>query len=102
MLVSSGDAVLAISGADVGVKRESQRRRRLWRLSLYVGVPALFLWWRILDRRPFDVFNMPNIDWTLVLPMFLIFWFGRLCRDDPLVAALAPHAVSARADRRTA
>ena len=73
MLVSSGDAVLKVAGADVGVKRESQRRRRLWRLTAYVGIPAAFLWWRILDGRPFDVFNSPNIDWTLVLPMVFIF-----------------------------
>jgi cell division protease FtsH len=72
MLVSSGDAVLAISGADVGVKREAQRRRRLWRLTLYVGVPGLFLWWRILNHRPFDVFNFPNINWILILPVLLI------------------------------
>jgi ATP-dependent Zn protease len=71
-LVSSGDAVLAIAGADVGVKREALRRRRLWRLAAYVGIPAGFLWWRILDSRPFDVFALPNVDWMLWAPLILI------------------------------
>jgi cell division protease FtsH len=72
LLIASGDAVLAVAGADVGVKRESQRRRRLWRLAIYVGVPAAFLWWRILDSRPFDVFSLPSIDWVLWAPFIFI------------------------------
>jgi cell division protease FtsH len=72
LLVSSGDAVLSISGADVGVKRELQRRRRLWRLAAYVGIPAALLWRRILEHRPFDVFNMPNVNWLLWAPFLLI------------------------------
>lgn len=69
MLVSSADAVVSHAGADVGRKRESQRRRRLWRLTAYVGIPAAFLWWRILSGRPFDVLSFPHVDWLLVVPM---------------------------------
>jgi cell division protease FtsH len=69
LLQANSGSVLSVAGADVGVKRESQRRRRLWRLALYVGLPAAFLWWRILDNRPFDVFNFPHVDWLLVTPM---------------------------------
>jgi ATP-dependent Zn protease len=68
-LRASADAVLAIAGADVGMKRESQRQRRLWRLAAYVGIPTAFLWWRIVDHRPFDVFNFPHVDWLLVVPI---------------------------------
>jgi cell division protease FtsH len=72
MLVSSGDAVLSVGGADVGVKRESQRRRRLWRLSAYVGAFAAFMWWRIATHRPYDVLSFPHIDWLLVGPLLFI------------------------------
>jgi cell division protease FtsH len=75
MLASGGESVIAHSNADVGVKRESQRRRRLWRLAAYVGIPALFLWWRILRGRPFDVLTFPNVNWLLVAPLL---FFGML------------------------
>jgi ATP-dependent Zn protease len=69
---AGGDAVLSVAGADVGVKRELQRRRRLWRLAAYVGVPAVFLWWRIIDNRPFDVFSFPNINWMIWAPFIFL------------------------------
>jgi cell division protease FtsH len=69
LLATTGDAVVTASGADVGLKRESQRRRRLWTIAAYIGIPALFLWYRIGDGRPFDVFNFPHVDWLLVTPM---------------------------------
>jgi ATP-dependent Zn protease len=69
LLATSGDAVVTASSADVGAKRESQRRRRLWTIAAYIGIPALFLWYRIADRRPFDVFNFPHVNWLLVTPM---------------------------------
>jgi ATP-dependent Zn protease len=75
LLASGGDAVISVAGADVGIRREQQRRRRLWRLAAWITVPAAFLWWRILDSRPFDVFSFPNIDWTLWGPMMFIFIF---------------------------
>jgi cell division protease FtsH len=71
-LVSSADAVLSVGGADVGMRRETQRRRRLWRLTAYVGVPTAYLWLRIFEHRPFDVFNFPHIDWVLVGPLLFI------------------------------
>ena len=74
-LLSSADSVLAVASADVGVKREVQRKRRLWRLALYVGVPTAFLWWRIVDHRPFDVFRLPHVDWLLAFPLLFIMLF---------------------------
>jgi cell division protease FtsH len=71
-LVSSADAVLAVGGADVGIRRETQRRRRLWRLTVYVGVPTAYLWMRIFEHRTFNVFNFPHIDWVLVGPLLFI------------------------------
>jgi cell division protease FtsH len=73
ILGAGEDAVLSFARADVGVKRESQRRRRLWRIAMYVGLPALFLWYRILDHRAFNVFAVPNINWVLWAPfLFLV------------------------------
>jgi cell division protease FtsH len=72
LLASTGSAVMNIAGADVGRKRESQRRRRLWRVAIYLGIPTTFFWWRILNNRPFDVFNFPHVDWAIVVPMLLI------------------------------
>jgi ATP-dependent Zn protease len=69
LLATTGDAVVTASGADVGAKRESQRRRRLWTIAAYIGIPALFLWYRIAAGRPFDVFNFPTINWLLVTPI---------------------------------
>jgi cell division protease FtsH len=70
-LFSGGQTILA-AGADVAVKRESQRRNRLWRLAAYVGIPAAFLWWRILDSRPFNVLAFPHVDWLLWAPFLLV------------------------------
>jgi cell division protease FtsH len=72
LLRAGADNVLSAAGADVGLKRESQRRRRLWRLTMIVGLPAAFLWWRILDSRPFNVLALPHPDWSVWLPFLLI------------------------------
>ncbi|HTR71710.1 MAG TPA: AAA family ATPase [Mycobacteriales bacterium] len=72
LLSSAGDVVLGVSAADVGRNREASRRRRLWRVAAYVGIPALYLWWRIIDGRPFDVFNFPTINWLLWGPLIFI------------------------------
>ncbi len=70
--VSSG-SVLDSDLADVGQYRERTRRRRLWRLTAVVGVPTFFLWYRILDHRPFQVFAMPHINVDVpILAMFLV------------------------------
>jgi ATP-dependent Zn protease len=72
LLSASADKVLAVAGADVGLKRESQRRRRVWRLAAYIGIPSLFLWWRIAAGRPFDVLNLPHIDMLTWMPVIFI------------------------------
>jgi ATP-dependent Zn protease len=93
LLATTGDVVVTASNADVGVKRESQRRRRLWKIAAYVGIPALFLWYRIADNRPFDVFNFPRINWLLVTPMLffalLIVGYGVMM----LYSRRSPHII---------
>ena len=41
--------------------RESKRRHRLRGMAVWLGVPALFLWYRILSGQPVD-WGLPNID----------------------------------------
>ncbi len=73
----SGTAVQAVRGADVGVDRESARRRRLWTLAAAMGVPTGFLWWRLADGRPFNVFALPHVDWVVVTPiLFFVLLIG--------------------------
>jgi cell division protease FtsH len=93
LLLGSGDSVLSVAGADVGVKRESQRRRRLWRLAFYVGIPTAFLWSRILDRRPFDVLSMPNINWMLWAPMLFIVALVVFYATFILYSRRSPHTI---------
>src|SRR6185503_10461539 len=65
--------VVNVSGADVGRKREELRRRRLWRLALVAGVPALLLWVRIAVGQPLNLLQVPHINWFMVMPvMFFV------------------------------
>ena len=54
--------------ADVGRSRETKRRRRLRSLALWLGVPALFLWYRIITGDPVQ-WGLPTIDPMLVVPI---------------------------------
>jgi cell division protease FtsH len=93
LFTTGNDTVLSIGGADVGQKRESQRRRRLWRLAIRVGIPAGLLWLRILDGHPIDLLQMPNVDWAVVVPMmfFVILIVGVVGMQ--LWARRSPHII---------
>ncbi len=84
----SGTAVIAAGAVDVGAMRESRRRRRLWLLAAEMVLPAAYLWWRVADGRPFNVFAFPNIDWVVVTP---VLFFVAL-----VVFAVVYYAVSGR------
>ena len=56
-----GGRFLGASAADVGEARERRRQGRLRRLALLLSVPLVFLWYRILDGRPFQVFALPGM-----------------------------------------
>jgi len=83
-----GDAVLSAAGADVGAGRERARRHRLWTLAIVLGVPTAFLWYRMLDHRPFNVFALPSINWVNVTPFL---FFGLI-----VVGGVAYYALSRR------
>ena len=77
--------------ADVGVSRERQRRRRLWRLALALAVPSGFLWYRLLDGRPFDPFRLPQVDWLLVTPLLFFVLLAVVLLGSTVGAGRSPH-----------
>ncbi|HVQ88517.1 MAG TPA: AAA family ATPase [Actinomycetes bacterium] len=82
--------ILAARHADVGDSREKQRRRRLRTLALSLGIPAAFLWFRILSGHPFSP-SLPTIDPFLLVP---ILFFGALLAvliGTTLGAGKSPH-----------
>jgi ATP-dependent Zn protease len=52
--------LLTASLTDPAAAREKIRRKRLWKLFVVIGIPAAFLWFRIADGRPFNVFAVPS------------------------------------------
>ena len=80
--------VLEAAKADVGRTRERARRRRLTRLAIWLGIPTVYLWYRLVDGRPFNVLSMPNVPLTVYL---YLFFFGALA-----AAALAPFLIGGR------
>ena len=82
--------VLAARQADVGETRERQRRRRLRSLALWLGVPALFLWYRILIGHPFQP-SFPSIDPFLLVPILFFSALILLVLGTTLGAGRSPH-----------
>jgi ATP-dependent Zn protease len=72
------EVLTPVGRADVGHDRETLRRRRLWRLAVWAGIPAALLWWRIGAGRPIDFFRARHIDWLVVAPVafFLVLILG--------------------------
>jgi cell division protease FtsH len=93
LLDAIGASVLSVGGADVGVKRESQRRRRLWRLTAWLAVPTVLLWWRIIKGNSIDFFQMPNIDWVLWAPMLFIVALVTFFVGQMYISRRSPHTV---------
>ena len=88
-----GRAVVNVRTADVGVSRESRRRRRLWTLALVVGIPTVFLWARIVDGRPFNVFALPDVDPLLLMPGLFFLALILLLVGTTVGAGRSPHVV---------
>jgi len=86
-----GGALLGPGSADVGVSREDQRRRRLLTLAAVLGLPTAYLWWRILDGRPFDVFAFPDVDWLLVTPVLFFVMLAVLLVGSYTLSGRSPH-----------
>jgi ATP-dependent Zn protease len=88
---SGGAKVLAARSADVGRHRERARRRRLWTLATFLAVPTAYLWYRMLDGRPFNVFAVPQVDWIIVTPILFFALLILLIGGVHLMAGRSPH-----------
>lgn len=87
--------VLALSQADVLAARERNRRRRLVWLGAVVGAPAGYLWYRIIDGRPFNLFALPDIglDPVLWMPALFLMVLLTLVILAPMGNQRSPHVV---------
>ena len=88
LLASSGDKVLALRSADVGLTRERLRYQRLARVGLSVSVVAGVLGWRELSRGSSPFLPLPTIDPFLLI---IIVFFGAL-----MLMAIIPQFVTGR------
>jgi len=88
-----GGALIAAATADVGRARERARRQRLASLAAVLAVPCAFLWYRVLDGRPFSVFALPAMpqDPLLVLLPIVVMLAIVAAVAMPLVSGRSPH-----------
>ena len=93
MLDEVGSGRLATATSDVGAARERARGYRLGRVAFVLAVPMLWMWWRIIDGRPFDLtqVSLPTIDpFLLIVGVF----FGVMIVTTlgvTVVAGRSPH-----------
>ena len=88
-----GGALVTAAGADVGASRERVRRARLRTLAIVLGVPTLFLWYRILDGRPINLVQappMPQDPVLWVIPAVFVLAILILVAM-PLMSGRSPH-----------
>ena len=88
-----GGRLLSAHQADVGRAREVARRARLRTLALILGVPMVFLWWRIVEGRPLDLLGLPELpaDWPIyLLPIAIVLAIG-IAVAMPLLSGRSPH-----------
>ena len=89
-----GGGLLRSHRADVGQSRERARLRRLNLLALGLSGPLLFLWWRIIDGRGLNFFQVPMLTedaliW--VLPIVIILAILVMVAM-PLMSGRSPHS----------
>jgi len=85
--------VMDVDTVDVGAAREVQRRRRLVKVAAILGPPAAYLWYRVLDGRPFDVFALPDVDWLVLMPVLFFVALIALLGGTQVVTGRSPHTV---------
>ncbi|MDQ1642137.1 MAG: cell division protease FtsH, partial [Actinomycetota bacterium] len=87
------DLPLRAEAADVGASRERQRRRRLLGIVIFVGLPTAYMWWRIADGTPVNLFQLPTIDWMLVTPILFFVMLGVVLVGSTVMAGRSPHVM---------
>ena len=91
--ISGLPQLIAARTADVGRNRETQRLRRLRTVAIFLGIPALFLWTRLLTGDPFNVFNLPSIDPLLLVPILFFVLLGVVLLGSTVGAGRSPHVL---------
>ncbi|HVE62825.1 MAG TPA: AAA family ATPase [Mycobacteriales bacterium] len=92
-LFDAGGSVLSARTADVGASREVRRRRRLWTLFAWIAVPTAFLWYRVLDGRPVNIFDLPSVDPLLVVPILFFTLLIAVMLGSHVGAGRSPHVL---------
>ena len=82
-----------LSRSDVAASREARRRRRLIALAAVLGIPLIFLWWRILIGEPFSPFDLsvPAPDPFLVVIIIFFVLLATMLLATTLGAGRSPH-----------
>jgi cell division protease FtsH len=78
---------------DVGRAREQARRARLRRLGVVLGIVGGYLWYRLLDGRPVNLFTLPSLPddpYLFLLPVLLIVVLIAVVAM-PLASGRSPH-----------
>lgn len=88
----SGTDVLDSRQADVGLRREQLRRRRLWRVAAIIAVPTAWVWYRFFDHNPI-VFGLPAINWLLVTPILFFILLAVAMVVYIVIIGKSPHQV---------
>jgi ATP-dependent Zn protease len=88
----SSASVLRAGDADVGRSRESQRRRRLRTVALWLGIPALYLWYRIVSGDPIQ-WGLPSIDPLYVIPILFFACLLLVLVGTTVGAGRSPHVM---------
>jgi cell division protease FtsH len=87
----SATGLITARTADVGRARESRRRDRLKMVAVVVGLPAAFLWYRLLSGHPFNVFALPHIDPLLLFGMLIPVAIIGAVVVPPMAMGRSPH-----------
>src|SRR4051794_10292024 len=84
---------LGVGAADVGESRERLRRRRLTTIVVVLGVPAVYLWVRILTGHPLDLFQLPHVDWLVLTPVLFFLVLILLLGGQFFASGRSPHVM---------
>ncbi len=88
----SSTSVLRAGDADVGRSRETKRRRRLRVVAYWLGIPALFLWYRIATGDPVQ-WGLPAVDPLLVMPAIFFISLLLIIVFTTFGAGRSPHVM---------
>jgi ATP-dependent Zn protease len=90
--VLHGGDVQKAGRADVWKVREKTRKRRLWRLVIFLGLFDGYLWYRYATDNPFE---LPALgpDWVIWAPIIVLGLLIVLMMGMPLMSGRSPHVV---------